>query len=196
MDVQDLGIAEAAEQRAPQRRGIGAAALGKMQCLGDSHHGAADDDLIGELGHLARADRSDAGGATEGRKDRREVLDRVLGTAGQMASVPSRAPTSPPDTGASTYRMPLASRYFAWARHVSTGMELITTKLESGRRASAGTAPAWSGLKSTASTTSPVLSMTMATSHSAIAAAGVSAIATPAWQERQLLRASCSTPTP
>ena len=57
--VRILEIGKAAHQRLAHRGRVGAALGGKVQGLGDRDHGGTDNDLIGELGHLAGADRAD-----------------------------------------------------------------------------------------------------------------------------------------
>ena len=77
VDIENFGIGKAAHQRLAHRGQIGAAPGGEMQGFGDPDHGGADNDLIGELGHLPGANRTDVGDAPHRREYIGDVADHV-----------------------------------------------------------------------------------------------------------------------
>ena len=93
MDVENLGIGEATHQGLAHRGRVGTAFGGKVQGLGDCGHGGADDDLVGELGHLAGADRTDTGDAAHARENMSAMpsIDRGLAAGHDRERAVARA---------------------------------------------------------------------------------------------------------
>ncbi len=81
--AQNGGVGETTLQRLLQRCRVSSTSLGEMQRLGDGEHGAADDDLIGELGQLSAADWADPRQPAQNFHHRADPRDRIDGAAAE-----------------------------------------------------------------------------------------------------------------
>ena len=75
----------------------------EQQGLADRLDGQGDDDLVGDLGGLAGADIADQGDVLAHQIEQRlDPVEGRLGPPTMIVSEAALAPTSPPETGAST----------------------------------------------------------------------------------------------
>ena len=87
--LEDLRLREAAQQRLAHARGIDSGLRGQRQRLGDRLDREGDHDLVGGLGDLAGARRTDVGGRlAELREDRLGPLHRRLAAPGHDRELP------------------------------------------------------------------------------------------------------------
>lgn len=82
MQIKDAAFSEAAEESFAHKGGIDSGEFGHAQGLSDGVDGLGDDELVGELGHLAAADRAEMGDIfADGLKDGKCALEMGLASA-------------------------------------------------------------------------------------------------------------------
>lgn len=83
VEVEDAAFGEAAEEGFSDEGGIDAGEFGEAEGLGDGVDGLGDDELIGELGDLAAADRAEVGDVfADGLEDGEGALEVFRAAAG------------------------------------------------------------------------------------------------------------------
>ena len=103
VDLKNSGTGEPAHQRLAHLRRIGAGLGGEQQRLGHRLDGERHDDLVGNLGGLTVAVAADQRDVLAHQLEQRlDLLERRFGPPTMIESVAFRAPTSPPETGASS----------------------------------------------------------------------------------------------
>ena len=118
---QHAAVGEAALQRLAHERRVGPGGARERQRLRDGLDVEGDDELVGGLGDLPRAGAADVGDARASASSAGRARSRSAASPPAMiVSVPSRAPLTPPETGASSAAAP-RSRSAAASRRASAG---------------------------------------------------------------------------
>ena len=109
---EDPALGRAAAERPDDLLDVEAGLDRQDDALGDAEVGAGQDDLVDRLDRLAGADRPDVGDRPAHRASRtgRACSTSAASPPTKIVSVALRAPSLPPETGASTIRRPRSAR--------------------------------------------------------------------------------------
>ena len=138
--LQEDAVGGTAGEALRQALRLDAGGLSQHHGLRHQHVAGADDGLVDDLGGLPRPDRAHVGEVgrevVHDRPDRRHVL---VAPPAITVMVPARAAPGPPDTGASTQAVPVASRSSSAIARVASGSAVERSMTVRGARDAAAT---------------------------------------------------------